>query len=263
MNTHKQNLNQTRSSKSLVQERFGRQAKAYATSSILSDKGNLDTIIELAEILKGDIILDVATGTGFMAAAFSEVAGQVIATDLTAPMLEQARIKTGGRENVWFALADAEHLPFSSTSFDVVSCRIAFHHFSYPAAALAEMERVCKPNGRVIIMDITASEDKAMSEYQNRVEKLRDPSHVRHYSQLELMEMLKTCGLEIEKIEPWSFTWSFEEWIRIAGPDAVAAQKIKRLMLDSIEGDKAGLRVELRKGELFFTYNTAIIVARK
>lgn len=251
------------SQKSLVQKRFGRQASAYSTSSILSNQENLNDIIQLAGISATDSILDVATGTGFLAAAFCDAGARVLATDLTAPMLEQARLKVEHRDNAAFALADVERLPFSETTFDVISCRVAFHHFPHPLVALKEMARVCKLGGRVVIMDVISEENAAKSKYQNRMEVLRDPSHIKHYSQSEFEQMMGECGLAVDKIRLWQFTWFFDEWMRIAGASAADVQKARTLMLDSIDGDKAGLRPELRDGELFFTYTTIIIVARK
>ncbi|PIU55386.1 MAG: hypothetical protein COS88_04685 [Chloroflexi bacterium CG07_land_8_20_14_0_80_51_10] len=260
---HNQNSKESPSPKSLVQKHFDRQSEAYTTSSLLSDQGNLDTIIELAEISENDRVLDVATGTGFLASSLCQVAAGVIVTDLTAPMLEQARAKVGNRANASFALADAEHLPFASEFFNAVTCRVAFHHFPHPQAALREMARVCDSKGRIIIMDIVSSEDEAKSEYHNRMERLRDASHIKEYRQSELEGMMKVCELKIRKTRQWPFTISFDEWMRIGGPGAATAEKIRAMMLDSIDGDKSGLRVELREGELFFTYTTAIIVARK
>ena len=112
-------------------------------------------------------------------------------------------------------------------------------------------------------MDVISSEDKAQSEYHNRMEKLRDPSHVREYQLSELEEMIEKGGLRLENTKLWPFTWLVDEWLRIAGPDAAAGAEIKRMMIDSIDSDRSGLGVETREGEIFFTYTTAILIARK
>jgi ubiquinone/menaquinone biosynthesis C-methylase UbiE len=140
--------------KSRVQKHFGGQSADYTRSGLLSDQGNLDTVVRLADISEKDRVLDVATGTGFLAAAMARTACEVVATDITASMLEQAMISTRERCNSQFALADAEHLPFKSDSFDVVTCRVALHHFPHPFAALSEMARVCRATDRVVIMSI-------------------------------------------------------------------------------------------------------------
>jgi len=111
---------EVKSLKSLSQRNFGRQAGAYAANALLSDEENLNTILTLAGISERDRVLDVATGTGFLAAALAQAAGGVIATDLTAGMLKKAQGIVGNRGNVTYALADAENLPFQSDAFDVV-----------------------------------------------------------------------------------------------------------------------------------------------
>lgn len=243
-----------------VQKNFGKQALAYNANCLLADAGNLSAIIEMAKISKNDSVLDIATGTGFLAGALSEVAMQVMATDLTLEMLYQTRPKT--QSNTSFCLADAEKLPFGNDSFDVVTCRVALHHFTKPDEAFSEMRRVCRPEGRIVIMDVISSEDIYRSEYHNRIERLRDSSHVKQYSRTELAGMLNTCGLEIDEVNVWKYTWQMEEWLSIANPDGRASEEIRRMMIDSIEGDKSGLEVELRDGDVYFSYTTAIISAR-
>lgn len=263
MTSHGSGSEASHSAKSLVQKHFGGQSAAYTRSSLLSDQGNLDTVVRLAEVTDKDRVLDVATGTGFLAAAICRVCREVVATDITLSMLEEARIRTEREVNARFALADVEHLPFAGDSFDLVTCRIALHHFPRPLAALSEMTRVCRPKGRVVIMDIVSSEDEAKSEHHNRMERLRDVSHVKEYRRSELQEMMEGSGLAVAMVQLWPFTWSFDDWMLLGGPDAATAEEVRAMMLDSIEGDKSGLQVQLREGELRFTYTTAIVVARK
>ncbi|MDY6911740.1 MAG: methyltransferase domain-containing protein, partial [Chloroflexota bacterium] len=158
-----------KSVKWLAQENFGRQAREYNANALLADSGNLKAFVSLAGVTPTDRVLDVATGTGFLATALSVTTKQVVATDLTMPMLEQARVQVGDRGSAAFALADAENLPFASESFDVVACRVALHHFPHPLVAFDEMARVCRFGGRVVIMDIVSSEDRPKSDYHNRM----------------------------------------------------------------------------------------------
>lgn len=263
MRGHEPDAGKSLSAKSMVQKRFGGQSEEYNYHGLLSDRGNLDTIIKLAEISPADRVLDVGTGTGWLAAALSEIAGELVASDLTAEMLHLARIKVGNRKNVSFVLADAENLPFSDSSFDVVTCRVAVHHIPRPRVAFTEMARVCSSMGRVVIMDIISSEDEAKSEYHNQMERLRDPSHIKEYRKSELEEMIVASSLEIAQAQLWPFTWSVDEWLRVGGPGAAAEEKIRAMMLDSLEHDKSGTNLELKEGRLFFTYTTAIFVAMK
>lgn len=249
--------------KALSQRNFGRQAAAYAGNRLLADPENLNDILTLLELSAQDRVLDVATGTGFLAAAMARHAGEVLATDLTAGMLRKARAIIGSRPNVTYAIADAENLPFGDGGFGAVTCRVALHHFPDPAASIAEMVRVCRPDGRVMIMDIVSSEDPLKSAYHNRMERLRDRSHVKEYPLSALGGMIRTAGLRIQTIKLWRYTWPVEDWLAIADPDAATAEEVRRMMRESIAGDKSGLNVERRGEGLFFTYTAAIIVARK
>jgi len=244
-----------------VQKNFGRQALAYNANCLLADEGNLNTIIEMANVSEDDSVLDVATGTGFLAGALSKVAREVMATDLTLEMLYQTRPKTKG--NTSFCLADVERLPFVDDYFDAVTCRVALHHFTRPEEAIGEMQRVCGANGRVVIMDIISSEDDNRREYHNKMERLRDTSHVKQYSYSELLQMFGSCGLKVDEVEKWSYHWEMEEWMAIANPAEPGANEIRRMMRESVDGDKSGLGVEIRDGKVYFTYMAAIVVAHK
>ncbi len=242
-----------------VQKNFGRQALAYNANCLLADEENLSTIIRMARIKGEDKVLDVATGTGFLAGALSEVAGEVMATDLTLEMLYQTRPKT--QNNTSFCLADVERLPFHNDSFDMVTCRVALHHFTRPDEAFSEIRRVCRPNGRVVIMDIISSEDDNRREYHNKMERLRDSSHVKQYSYSEIKQMFSDCGLKVVEAEMWEYTWEMEEWLAIANPAEVNASEIRKMMSESVDGDKSGLSVEVRDGVVHFKYTAAIVLA--
>ena len=128
-----------KSVKWLAQENFGRQALEYNANTLLADSGNLNTFVSLAGVSPTDRVLDVATGTGFLAKTISGIGADVLATDFTVSMLKQAREEFGDRDNVSFALADADCLPFADGLFDVVACRVAVHHFDNPQIAFQEM----------------------------------------------------------------------------------------------------------------------------
>ncbi len=242
---------------------FGSKSEDYSTSSLLKDRQNLQLVIKMAGITGRGRVLDVATGTGFMAMAVADTGAEVIATDFTLAMLEKSREFLGNRENVSLSLADADCLPFPADVFDVVTCRVSVHHFANPQTAFNEMARVCKPGGRVLIMDVTSSEDEAKSRLHNKMGKLRDPSEVWQWRPSDLERMLIDAGLSVSEVKLWPHVMAFEEWIHLGGADEETAEQLRGMMIDSIDGDKAGLNPELRDGELFFTWTTAILVARK
>src|SRR5712692_6795196 len=107
-----------------------------------------------------DRVLEVATGPGYVAMGFAAVAREVVGVDLTeAPLaIAEKPRQEQGLPNVRFQLADASRLPFADGEFDVVVCRLAFHHFAEPPRMLGEMVRVCTPQGTVAVEDIVVSE---------------------------------------------------------------------------------------------------------
>ncbi len=254
--------------KQSAKDRFGRRSGAYSKSSILSDKEHLNLIVDMTAPGGSDKVLDVATGNGFLAFEFAKrVSGaNVTGCDMTRDMLLVAESiqEERGIRNLDFRVMDVESLGFEDGSFDIVSCRFAFHHFTDPGKAVSEMARVCKTGGKIVLVDGLSSEDATKSEYHNRIEQLRDPSHVRLYSQPELVGTLKDAGLKIIHARNWDADFYFDEWIKIADPGEEIAKEVRRMMADSVEGDKIGLRVRFDgEGRLLFTYSTVILVAEK
>src|SRR5439155_16462349 len=123
-------------------------------------------------------VLDVAGGTGHLARAYAAAARCAIVLDLTEEMLRigirQARAE--GLDNVLFERGDASAMAYLDGSFDLVISRFAVHHFRQPGRPLSEMARVCRPGGRVAIIDLVAS-DPLLADDLNARERLRDPSH--------------------------------------------------------------------------------------
>jgi len=254
--------------KQSAKERFGRRSGAYSKSSILSDKDHLNLIVDLTAPGESDKVLDVATGNGFLAFEFAKrvFKANVTGCDMTRDMLLVAEgiQRERGIDNLDFRIMDAESLGFEDGSFDIVSCRFAFHHFTDPGKVVSEMVRVCKTGGKIVLVDGLSSEDAIKSEYHNRIEQLRDPSHIRLYSQPELVGMLKDAGLKVIQVRNWDADFYFDEWMKIADPGEEIARKVRRMMADSVEDDKTGLRVRFDDdGRLLFTYSTVILVAEK
>lgn len=125
------------------------------------------------------------------------------------------------------------------------------------------MIRVCDAKGRVVIADKVSSEDQAKSEYHNEIERLFDASHVKAYRLSELQDMMLMSGLQDIKATSWSNIFSFDEWKRISGVKPEAAAKLQVMLLKSIDGDKAGLQVEMCEGSLLLKYTTAILEGRR
>jgi ubiquinone/menaquinone biosynthesis C-methylase UbiE len=214
------------SKKALSQERFGRHAQAYVTSQDHAVGSDLDRLLELARPAPGWAVLDIATGGGHTALHFAPDVARVIASDLTLKMLEAARAFISGRgvKNIQFSAAEAENLPFASATFDLVTCRIAPHHFTDCARFVGEAARLLKPGGLLLVQDHLLPEAAAAAEYLEEFERLRDPSHHQAFSQAGWIGMYQAAGLAIEHTERVGKRHQFVPWVERQGcpPEVVA-----------------------------------------
>jgi ubiquinone/menaquinone biosynthesis C-methylase UbiE/catechol 2,3-dioxygenase-like lactoylglutathione lyase family enzyme len=200
--------------KARVREAFGQSAEEYITSPGHAGGADLNRLVELAAPSLGDRALDVSTGGGHTALALAPHVAHMTASDLTPPMLAAARdfLTASGVTNASYVIADAEQLPFLDASFDLVTVRIAPHHYASITAAVHEMARVLRPGGRLVMIDNIAPEDATLDELGNRWEKWRDPSHVRNYTVSAWRSYLTDAGLTITEVETQRKVYDFVSW---------------------------------------------------
>ena len=249
--------------KSIVQESFTRQAEAYAAAPVITDPERLRGLVEAIAPVSDARALDVATGPGLLALALAEHCREVVGVDLTeAPLAIAERNRhERGATNVRFQTGDADRLPFADGEFDIVVCRFALHHFEDPARVLREMARVSRD--KVAAEDLVASEEAARAAYHNRFEQLRDPSHTRALPPSELMAMLASCGLTVERQYSGHLEQNLERWLATTQtPDGPAAEVRAMIERDSRE-DLSGTRPFMRDGQWFFRHETLALVGRK
>lgn len=213
-----------RAIKNLVQEQFGAAAQGYVASAGHARGGDLGRLVELARPRGDERVLDIATGGGHTALAFAPHVREVVASDLTPRMLAAAEafIRGQGVTNVLFELADAEELPFADASFDIVTARIAPHHFPNPHRFVHQVARVLRPGGLFLLDDNMAPEDAELDAFMNRFEQWRDPSHVRAYTSSEWCRWMADAGLTVEHVDPLARKrYEFADWTtRMRMPDA-------------------------------------------
>ena len=180
-----------------IADQFTRQAPAFAARSALHNQAALDLLVEAARPLDTDASLDVACGPGSVVVAFAARVRQAVGLDATEAMLEEARglATRAGVGNVAWHRGDAYALPFADGAFDIVSCRFAFHHMQEPARAFAEMVRVARPGGRIVLCDAFASDDPAKAAAFNAMERHRDPSTVEFRPLAFLVGLFAVAGL--------------------------------------------------------------------
>ena len=194
-------------------------AQAYRESPTHREGSDLDLLVEWCEPAVGVKALDVATGGGHVARRLRGRGCEVVSLDPSPGM--QADV-----------LARAEDIPFEDGSFDVVVSRIAPHHFGDIRAAIAEMARVS--NRLVVIEDTLFS-----SERHEAAERLRDPTHVRNYTEDEWRGFLSEAGLEVEQVESFEKTHPLEDWLARTGCEGEEAERVRELLADRMTPDRA------------------------
>jgi len=218
-----------------VKQHFGATAQDYVMSARHASGGGLDQLVELAEPTFESDALDIATGGGHTALALAPHVRHVIASDLTLQMIESAEkfLTEKGITNASFQIAEAENLPFDDAGFDIVTCRIAPHHFSDVRAFCSEVARVLRPGGRFILIDSYAPDDDAFDEYINQVEWQRDNSHARSYRIPEWQQFIEDADLTIDHVEPFVRRFEFDEWTARTRMTPEAKTDLEQYMLNA------------------------------
>jgi SAM-dependent methyltransferase len=200
-----------------VTDLWDARAEAYRQSQTHAAGEDLDLVVAWCAPGPGRKVLDVATGGGHVARRLREEGCQVVTTDSSPAM----------RPDV---LSRAEDLPFADGSFDCVVTRIAAHHFDDVRKAVEEMARVS--NDVVVIEDTLYSDERV-----ERAEKLRDPTHVRSYSEEKWVGFLTDAGLEVEQRQLVEKAHPFDDWLARTGCEGEEAERVRELLFDRMTAD--------------------------
>jgi ubiquinone/menaquinone biosynthesis C-methylase UbiE/DNA-binding CsgD family transcriptional regulator len=251
---------------SLVQERFGAAARAYSTSNVHASGPDLAWVVEAAALEGEERVVDVGTGTGHTALALAPYAREVIAVDITLPMLEEAQGLAAGRglTNLRFLQADASSLPLAGGQFDLVTCRQAAHHFSKIAQAVHEWARILKTGGKVVVVDSVSPEEPEIDSFLHEIEVLRDPSHVRNYRISEWFALLADAGFTASLSRSWTIPLDIPSWTKRIRTEPASVAQIEQLFAGASPAIKERLRIGLsEEGLLSFALPAAVFVGVK
>jgi ubiquinone/menaquinone biosynthesis C-methylase UbiE len=253
------------SQKTKVQSQFGVAAQDYATSDIHANGESLQLLVDWTQARSDWSVLDVATGAGHTALAFAPLVRKVVATDITQPMLAQACELAVAKKltNIETKYAEAESLPFENESFELVTCRLASHHFDDAQASFLEMARVLKPNGILAFTDNITVEDSRSAEIYNRYERIRDPSHQHVGSLADLTSDIEAAGLTVENSRVLIKEFEFQKWADRQNVSEVNKQILLDIMKSIPPGLASLFQPRWADDTLYFSLWEAVVVARK
>jgi ubiquinone/menaquinone biosynthesis C-methylase UbiE len=253
------------SHQALIVDQFTRQAELFAGSPALHNEAALALMAEAAAPLAHKETLDVACGPGSVVAAFARGARRSVGLDATAAMLQQARalFAAEGLQNVELHQGDVYRLPFADSSFDIVTCRFAFHHFEEPVSAFAEMVRVCRPSGRVVLCDGLASDDPAKAAAFNRMERHRDPSTVAFRPLAFHLALFAQAGLPAPQARFYQVPAERDRLIAMSFPAGDDREQLRRMIDEAVEGDTMGVGARRKGGTVVFGYPAVILASAK
>ncbi|GGJ43595.1 class I SAM-dependent methyltransferase [Virgibacillus salexigens] len=247
-----------------VKRVFSKNKHAYVTSSTHAYG---DDLLKMESWLNPDptmAVLDIATGGGHAAKRLAPSVREVFATDITKAMLENTRQHLQAYANIKYVIADAENLPFLDLTFDMVTCRIAAHHFPHPEQFIQEVNRVLKPNGKFLFIDNTVPEVPRYASFLNRLEKMRDYSHVRCLSVNEWNHLFKENHLTVIQQEYRKKKLNYTHWINRTLHQFPAKEKVHQYMLKADQEIQSYFEFKQANGKIQqFTIDEWMVVAQK
>jgi len=242
-------------------KQFSKQAVSF--SKVKGHYDSVETIIAMSEVSQKDEVLDIACGVGILSCEFAKYAKSVIGVDITQKMLDVAIQKQSLEKlkNIRFTLGNVQNLHYADNSFDIVFTRYSFHHFLDTKKVFTEMLRVCKPQGKIIVVDV-ALEGKYADRY-NFMEKLRDPSHTKALTFEEFDELFAHKSLSNHQQSSYSVPMELEKQLEASFPNEGDEEKLREIFKNDLKTNSLGLHTSLKENKIYFSYPITIFIAEK
>ena len=247
-----------------VRETWGRYAPSFAAEGAAAeDRESIKRLVELCELPQGSLVLDVATGAGYTAFAFTRAGMRVIPSDPTHEMLLATR--EGWRERAFDGEARcvetwAETLPFVDASLDAVVAHRAPHQFADAEAWAAEAHRVLKPGGTLAFAD--QSPVDGWEDWHNELERMRDPTHERARSPHEWREVAEGAGFTVRATDVVYQSHDVEDWMDRVDCPHDRRERVRAMLRDIPDQIRDAYQPGTFNGRLFMRTPQCVLVAR-
>jgi len=251
-----------------IQKSFTTQAQKFETYNYANTPSTQELLaytVQSMNLSKDECVLEVAAGTCVNGRAFAPFAKSVVCLDATPAMLAIGKEEAAknGITNMQFINGYVEDIPFDDEYFDTVFTNISFHHFTEMEKPFAEMHRVLKCGGQLVIKDMEAAEE-ALRDTQDKIEAMRDPSHVKNRSRNEFLALYEQYGYTVTKLEATKGQKSLTDWVALTKtPNGVVEEIKKQLTVEMENGGPTGFRPHLQNGEIFFEQRFVFFIGKK
>jgi len=249
-----------------AQEQFARQSHRYGRGHVLENVDDVQRALETIQPPPRSKVLDVATGAGHTGLYLASLGHDVTLADIALPMLERAARTAAERSlTVQTRQHSAEQLPYPDASFELVTCRVAAHHFSSPPDFIREAARVLKPGGWLLLIDGTVEDGQPEAEaWAHEVEKLRDPSHNRLLAPGAWSKLCQAAGLTVRHLDISPFkqpdlNWYFEA----AATSPKNRQKVLDLVANAPESARKLFRLGKEDGKIIWWWQRLTLASQK
>lgn len=249
-----------------AQEQFAKQSHRYGRGHILENVEDVRAAVEQLRLPANARVLDVATGGGHTGLFLASLGHQVTLADIAQPMLERAA-KTAAERGFKVETRQhaAEQLPYDDDSFNLVTSRVAPHHFSSPPDFIRETARVLKRGGYFLLIDGSVADDEPEAEaWLHQVEKLRDPSHHRFltpgsWSQLCQSNGLKVVSAELQPFKQPDLDWYFET----AATSPENRRQVLELVANAPQSARRLFKLGEEEGKIVWWWQRLTLIAQK